>query len=297
MPSLQHRLVVLALRLIRRKRIWTSIPNLHASLAEVRRSGPERPSPQLQDELHVQHEWLDGQELYTLAPSEPVAGAKHLLYLHGGAYVRPISRYHWGLLADLVRRSGCTVSVPLYPLAPEHTCTQALAFVRQAWALARERAGERPLLLGGDSAGGGLALALAFDLRERGEALPERLLLNCPWADVRLTNPECAAIEPRDPMLAITGTREAGRLYAGERALDDPAVSPLTGEFSGLPPLLLIVGTRDSACPDALLMADKARAQGVSVELVRGEGLVHVWPLFPIPEADAVRERLAGLLR
>lgn len=297
MPSLQHRLVVLALRLIRRKRIWTSIPNLHASLAEVRRSGPERPSARLQQELQVSHEWLEGQEFYTLAPREPVAGAKHLLYLHGGAYVRPISRYHWGLLADLVRRSGCTVSVPLYPLAPEHTCSQALAFARRAWVLARERAGGRPLLLGGDSAGGGLALALAFDLRERGEALPERLLLICPWADVVMSNPAITQIAPRDPMLAIPGTREAGRLYAGERALDDPAVSPLRGEFVGLPPLLLIVGTRDMACPDALLLADKARAQGVPVELVRGEELVHVWPLFPIPEAYAVRERMAQLLR
>ncbi|UVE17257.1 alpha/beta hydrolase [Pseudomonas sp. LS44] len=297
MPSLQHRLVVLALRLIRRKRIWASIPNLHASLAEVRQSGPERPSERLQREFEVRHEWLDGQELYTLAPRAPMAGAKHLLYLHGGAYVRPISRYHWGLLADLVRRSGCTISVPFYPLAPEHTCQQALAFAHKAWALARERAGSQPLLLGGDSAGGALALALAFALRERNEALPEWLLLICPWADVRMTNPACAAIEPRDPMLALAGTREAGRLYAGELSLEHPSVSPLEGEFSGLPPLLLVVGTRDTACPDALLLADRARAQGVTVDLVRGDGLVHVWPLFPIPEADAVRERMACLLR
>lgn len=297
MPSLQHRLVVLVLRLIRRKRIWASIANLHASITEVRRSGPQRPSAAIQQALRVSHEWLDGQELYTLAPREPAPAARHLLYLHGGAYVRPISRYHWGLLADLVQRSGCTISVPLYPLAPEHNCTQALAFVRRAWALARERAAGRPLLLAGDSAGGGLALALAFDLRDRGEALPERLLLICPWVDVTMTNPELARIAPRDPMLALAGTHEAGRLYAGERRLDDPAVSPLRGEFAGLPAMLLIVGSRDIACPDALLLADKARTQGVAVDLVHGEELVHVWPLFPIPEADAVRERMANLLR
>ena len=221
-----------------------------------------------------------------------------VLYLYGGAYCRPITSQHWGWLRWLVDDLHATVMVPLYPLAPESDCEAAVAAARAFQDLFAARHGAVDVLMG-DSAGAGLCLATSLARRDAGEPLARSLVLLTPWVDLEVPHPRAAADAARDPMLALEGVREAGRLYAGTLGTDHPHASPLRAELRGLPPMRVVVGTRDLLHRDALAFVDKARASGCEVELQVGHDLLHAWPLLPVPEArlarEGVRRFVAGL--
>jgi epsilon-lactone hydrolase len=296
MASFQHRLFVLALQLTRRKAKLANLGAFRASISQDRKKGPDRPSTDIQRRVSLHHEWRNGLEIYTLSPKSSYVG-KHVLYLHGGAYVRPITGYHWRMLAELVEQSGCTITVPLYPLAPEYQCKFTINHMQEVYHLARLRAIGNPLVLMGDSAGGGMALALCFALREQGVGLPEQLVLICPWVDLGMSNPDIPATEPSDPMLSYCSLATAGAWYAGSLSTEHAWVSPLRGDLSGLPPITIYVGTRDIVHHDSLIMVETVRKQGGRVDVHVGEDLIHVWPLLPIPEGRVARAELSCLLR
>ncbi|MES2091051.1 MAG: alpha/beta hydrolase [Pseudomonadota bacterium] len=298
MPSVSHYLLVAMLRVMRRRRLYESIGGMRAGIEKTRRAGPDLPSASVRNGLDVRETSVDGHAVYTLQPkqSPQKAPAPHLLYLHGGAYTRPITRHHWRLIAELVRSTGCTATVPLYPLAPESTCRATLAHVLKVHAGLLQGGAPPSLTLMGDSAGGGMALALAQALRDGGHPMPDQMVLITPWLDVGLGHPDIAHTALRDPMLAVPGAREAGRLYAGDWPLDHPWVSPLHADPSGLPPVTMLVGTRDILGHDAQDFVEKLRAHGVPVQLHEGRDMIHVWPLLPTPEGAAARTLLARIL-
>jgi acetyl esterase/lipase len=148
----------------------------------------------------------------------------------------------------------------------------------------------------GDSAGGGLALAVGQGLRDRG-LTPRRIVLISPWLDVATEDPASRALADRDPMLAIPGLVEAARSYAGPLALDDPRVSPLHGALTQLPPITVFTGTEDLLNPDSHRLADACAAAGVSCELIEETEQPHVYPLLPTREGQAARRRIVALLQ
>lgn len=293
--SWRGRLFKALLWLIRRRRIYASIAGLMAGIAQTRRSGPARPTEAMSRSMDIALERVLGREVYTLRPRSGSRG-QVILYLHGGAYCRPITRHHWSLLQWLVAEHGGTVVVPLYPLAPESQCRDTVGFVRSVHALVVERHGGVDAFVG-DSAGGGLCLALCQDLRASGQQLPSRISLITPWVDVSLAHEDIAGTEPRDPMLGIIGAREAGRLYAGSLGAEHPWTSPLRADLRGLPPMQLLAATDDILHHDVLAFASKARASGCSVNLHVEPGMVHAWPLLPVPEARRARDLIARFLR
>jgi len=147
----------------------------------------------------------------------------------------------------------------------------------------------------GDSAGGGLALAVAQALRERGHS-PARLVLIAPWLDATVSHPDQPAVARRDAMLTIDGLVEAARIYAGDVGLDDALVSPIHGEMTGLPPATIFTGTSDLLLPDSRRLLDACRAAGTPCELVEGSAMQHVYPLLPIPEAKPALDRIYSLV-
>lgn len=296
MPSLQSRLLVALLRVTRRKRIYSSIDAMFDGIKTVRQQGPARPTPGMMGDVLVEHERVNNIELYRLSPRVAPAQAMPVVYLHGGAYIRPITAFHWRFLRSIVEQTGCTFTVPLYPLAPEANCAQVVDAVTNVYIRECARTGVEYVAVMGDSAGGGLALALCYALRQKAMPMPRSLVLICPWLDVSMTNPLIAMTEKDDPMLATIGTRAAGRLYAGDLDLQHCYVSPLYGDPRDLPPILLFAGTNDIAHHDALLFAEKARAAGCSVDLQIGQGMIHVWPILPIPEGKEARKKIARYL-
>ena len=159
-----------------------------------------------------------------------------------------------------------------------------------------ETVGADRVVLMGDSAGGGLALAVGQGLRDRG-VRPRRMVLLAPWLDVATDDPASRAIADRDPMLAIPGLIEAGRAYAGPLALDDPRVSPIHGSLGGLPPITVFTGTEDLLNPDSHRLAEACAAAGVSCELIETAGQPHVYPVLPTREGQAARRQIISRLR
>lgn len=242
---------------------------------------------------------FDGHPLYRVSPrDQPAAAAStaRVLYLHGGAYVRPITRHHWNFVVDLVRRTGCEVVVPLYPLAPRHAGLTALTLVSQVYAA--EAAAGPPMIVMGDSAGGGLALALAGWIRDQPLPPPALLVLLSPWVDVEIPHPDAVRLQAVDPMLTLDGLRRAGRAYAGPLGGAHPVISPARADPRGLPPMAIHVGGCELFAPDVLDYVARARALGARIELHQVPSMMHVWPLLGLlPEARVTRALIAQQLQ
>ena len=144
----------------------------------------------------------------------------------------------------------------------------------------------------GDSAGGGMTVAVALQLRDRGLAAPYRTVLISPWLDVTLSAPDIPALAAKDPFLAPAGLVAAGELYRGELPAEDPRVSPINGDLSGLGPITLLSGTHDILHSDAKRFVPLAREAGVSIDYHEAPEMLHVYPLFPIPEAKQARQTI-----
>ena len=224
-----------------------------------------------------------------------------LIYLHGGAYVYPMVAGQWGVVEGLIDRTGLPVIIPDYPIAPAHTATDAFDVVQPIIDEARAEFGR--VILFGDSAGGGLALSLAMQRRDAGKHQVDGLVLYAPWVDVTMTNPAVTDVQRLDKILRVPGLAWAGRAWAGDLDPADPRVSPLYGDLSALPPMLIFQGDADILGPDTIEFARAAARAGVDVRLRVEPGGFHVYVLSVpfIPEAVAALDRSArfvtGILR
>jgi uncharacterized protein (TIGR03083 family) len=215
-----------------------------------------------------------------------------VLYLHGGAYISPMSPQHWALVGRLAD-AGVRVDVPLYGLAPQHTYREACDLVLAAYS----RMADDPLVttvtIMGDSAGGGLALGIAQVVATTAVRQPDRLCLIAPWLDLTLANPRIAEVD--DPWLSPAGLAVAGAAWAGGDDPRSPRLSPIGGPLQGLPPTDIYVGTRDILLPDVERFVALACDAGAQVELTVEPGAVHVYPLVPVPEGRRARARIVAL--
>jgi epsilon-lactone hydrolase len=219
----------------------------------------------------------------------PAAKPGHaLLYLHGGAYVIGGPGSHAKLAAHLARVTRCATYFVDYRLAPEHPFPAALddALAAYRWLLAQQPAPR--IALAGDSAGGGLALALAMSVRDAGLPPPVALALLSPWTDLTLSGASHRARAARDPMLRGAWLARSAALYAGCRALTDPLLSPAFGNLAGLPPMLIQVGSEEILLSDAEGLAQKAAQDGARATLRRYDGLWHDFQVHAgfLPESD-----------
>ena len=237
---------------------------------------------------------VNGSRVYTLTSTD--APEYLVLYLHGGAYINDASAYHWKLCDRLARELGAEIVFPIYPLTPNHTWDETYALVTEVYRDMVENAAV-PVIIMGDSAGGGLAAAFCEYLATTGLPQPDRLILFSPWMDISMANPEAADYESVDPMLSAYGLVEMGRCWAGDLPMEDYRVSPIYGDISVLRNVTLFVGTREIFYPDVTAFYGMLQAQGIEAELYIGEGMNHVYPVYPIPEADTAFEQITAAIR
>ncbi|MBX7500795.1 alpha/beta hydrolase [Qipengyuania sp. YG27] len=299
MASIRARLVNLALPLLGIRRFFSQPDRLDARIAKLRRQKPVRPRAKWHQRFAI-HEFAS--RGYPVVTIEPKAGAKpgapHLLYLHGGGYVMDIAALHWDTVMDLCERLGASATVPLYPLAPEAKAAGTLDQMRALYLELAERYGADNLTVMGDSAGGGMTLALAQMLRDEGAALPASLVLYSPWLDATGKAEGQRAIEPRDRMLAVSGLEACGAMYRGDLAVEDPRVSPLFGDLAGLPPMAIFSGTADILLVDGRRLAQRLAEPGMPDHIYREYAdMFHVWMLLPVPEAMQARAETVEFIR
>lgn len=234
-----------------------------------------------------------------LAPKGADPAQRAILYLHGGGYVVGSPASHRGLTARLAKAADTALYAPRYRLAPQFPCPAALDDALNAWNRLREDLPAEQIAVAGDSAGGGLALALLQALRDRGEDQPGCAVTFSAWADLTASGRSIEANARRDTLLTARAIRRGAQAYAGLLAQDDPRASPLFGRFDGLAPLLMWVSGAELLLDDTLRVAAKAQGEGVPVRVERREGLPHAWPVFAgfVPEAEEAISKSAAFIR
>ncbi|HET9486082.1 MAG TPA: alpha/beta hydrolase, partial [Chryseosolibacter sp.] len=155
---------------------------------------PEPPA-EVVEKCTVEKRILHHRNVFTLHPKTNPSG-KHILYLHGGAYVQNFVRQHWTFLASLVEELHCSITAPDYPLAPRHTYREAFDMVIPLYKKLINMVSPKDVILMGDSAGGGFVLALSQYLHKRNVPQPGQLFLLSPWLDLTMKNPAIKDIDP-----------------------------------------------------------------------------------------------------
>lgn len=223
-----------------------------------------------------------------------------LLYLHGGGYEFGSLRSHGELAARLGRAARMRVLFPEYRLAPEHPFPAAIDDVLSAWHWLRtdQNASANSTAVAGDSAGGGLSVALLVALRDAGEALPAAAALMSPTVDLTGSGASMSERVDQDSILTPALLRRLSSDYLAGADPTAPLASPLFASLSGLPPMLVQVGTAELLLSDAERLATAAAEAGVHVTLEIGDGLPHVFQsTLGTPEAAEATEQIGTFLR
>lgn len=295
--SVQSRSFKWLLKLTKSKQFWEKSGEGLINAINKRRMLSDEPPNKLHKQLRIKKGEMNGNAYYELEPFLKTDN-KPIFYVHGGAYVYRISRLHWNFLARLVKRLNCTIIVPLYPLAPEHTYQHTLSFVYDLFIQQRNRIkNPEDMVLMGDSAGGGLALVLAQLLKEKQQEQPEQIILISPWLDVSLSNPDITPIEKYDPFLVKSGLAEAGKMYAGGTDTTHPKVSPIYGDLTGLGEMTLFMGTHDILVADARKFVRLAKEQGIDVHYVEADKMVHIYPVYNFPESRVALKQIVNQIK
>jgi monoterpene epsilon-lactone hydrolase len=204
-----------------------------------------------------------------------------VIHFHGGGYCLGSARMARSWAAHLSAQTGCRVIVPEYRLAPEHPYPAALQDARAVITALSGEADPGPVVVSGDSAGGGLALALVLSMRDEGQHPPAGCILLSPWLDLGRDRRADPDLVRRDVLLDPDWLDACARAYANPSTWADPLVSPLRATHAGLPPLLIQAGTEELLAPDAELLAASASAAGVDVTYTRWPRMWHDFTLQP----------------
>lgn len=248
-------------------------------------------------DLEVIKQEVDGFEVLTLLPEKN--SRKHVFYLHGGGYALEASPFHSKIQEFFVNEYDLKVSFFDYPLAPENTVEKTLALTQKSLEYLFALYPEDDFYLFGDSAGGGLAMSLAQQLRnQRIERRPLKLALVSPWLDVSISDPRSEELQEKDVLLKKNLLQEAGANYAGELPVKDPKVSPIYGTFDDLGELFVIAGTDEILYPDVLRLKEKvASAQNTQLRLEIVEGMMHDFVVYPLKESLAYIKQIGAFYK
>jgi monoterpene epsilon-lactone hydrolase len=222
---------------------------------------------------------------------------KAIIYLHGGGFILGSAQSNLGTALRISARTGIPILSVDYRLAPEYPFPAGLndALAAYRWLL-DEDYGPDDIAVYGDSAGGGLTLSLALAARDEDLPQPAALVLLSPATDLTLSSDTRITLAAYDPVLTPAGIDRL-QLYAGAHELTDPLVSPVFADLSGLPPMLIQVGTREMLLSDAARLARRARSAGVDVTLDVWEGMWHVWQDQPdLPEAEQATAEISAFM-
>lgn len=204
-----------------------------------------------------------------------------LLYMHGGGYMSGSIVSHRAMVAEAGRQAAVRTLALGYRLAPEHPFPAALQDVRTAYMYLRASKIEpRQIVVAGDSAGAGLAIAMMVSLRDAGLPLPSGAWCISPWVDLAMTGASMTEKAAVDPMISEPYLRELATAYVAGANPRTPLASPLYADLHGLPPIFIQVGSAETLVDDAVRLAGAAANADVAVTLEVYPDMIHVWPLF-----------------
>lgn len=248
----------------------------------------EKPTPPPKNLMTRFEDVQNGRVFYA---NEGSASRNTVFYIHGGAYFMDFTGPHWRLLEKIIKETDAQVIAPAYRLVPFATYREAFDLIIPLYREYCEAHPDKNTILMGDSAGGGLALALTEYFKAEGIHMPDKLILLSPWVDASMDNEQIREYESVDPFLKVTPLRDCAELWKGDLDVHDWHISPIYGDLKGIRNVTVFVGT------DGIFYPDISKFFGMldrdpSNELIIGEAMNHVYPLFPIPEAKPAVDKI-----
>ena len=262
-------------------------------LMDIESKAPE----EIEIDCNLETEQFIGRKVFILTPKNTQKTNKVILYLHGGSYVAETSNDHWRFLEKVVNDTGATIILPDYPLTPKYTYKDVFTMITPLYKEIIEEVDINNLILMGDSAGGGMALALAERIGEENIQMPSKTILISPWLDIRLQNPEIDEVQKRDKELSKETLKLAGVAYAGEDGIDSYLVNPIDGNLSKLKNVTILTGTNDILNPDVHVLQEKAKQIGVNIEIKEYESAGHIWIINNNSSEELVQKGYNDLIK
>lgn len=231
-------------------------------LVDIETKEPE----EVKEVCSLETENYKGRKLFIVTPKEETSQTK-ILYFHGGSYVAETGQEHWDFIEKLVTDTNATVIMPDYPLTPKYHYQDVFAMVEPLYKEIIENVASENLIVMGDSAGGGLALALLEKVSQEDIAMPKKTILISPWLDVRMTNPKIEEVQKEDKELSKENLKLAGIAYAGKDGINSYLVNPIEGDLTKLKNITIFTGTSDILNPDVQVLKKKAEQVNVKIEV------------------------------
>ena len=242
-------------------------------IADIQSKTPKK----ISQECYITSNEFIGRKIFTLTPKIKNEKEKYILYFHGGSYIAETSQEHWNFLENLVKDTGYTVILPDYPLAPKYTYEDVFTMIKPLYKEIIERISPEDLIMMGDSAGGGMALALEENLSEENEKLPSKLILISPWLDTRMENSKIDEVQKNDKDLNKEALKLAGIAYKGKNGKDTYLVNPIDGPLDKLKNVTIYTGTYDILNPDVEILVQRAKEKNVTIDVKEYEECGHIW--------------------
>jgi len=285
------------LKLLNIKKMFKSTENMKKALEEkaVENSKPYTIGKVKLKSSIVENTFEDMQ-VFTLN-DQSSSKQKVILYLHGGAYMNQPLSFHWKFMDKIAQALNAKITAPIYPKLPhynyQHTYPKLINLYKTIIASVEE---PQQITIMGDSAGGNLSLGLAQYLKRQNIPQPKEIILLSGNVDMVLDHPDIPKYERVDPMLASAGFDVVRRIWAVDKTLDDPIISPIYGDFHGIARITQFIGTHEALYPDAIRFAKKLHDQGIEQQTFVYPKMNHVFVLFPIPEADDAHQKIIHII-
>jgi monoterpene epsilon-lactone hydrolase len=246
----------------------------------------------------VQEVLVEGMDSAWFEPKKRLSD-KVMLYFHGGGYCVCSWQTHRSLIGRLSRAAGMKTLAVNYRLAPENPFPAAIEDGVKAYQFLLQTHAPENIVLGGDSAGGGLCMGLMLALKQQKISLPSKVIALSPWLDLSVPEEAYTGFLIKDPMLTIPVLKVWANRYLDTTHPQNPLASPLYGDLTGLPPILIHVGEREMLLSDTIRFVEKAREAGVDAHMQLWPGMVHVFQFLHtvMPEAKRSIEELGDFLR
>lgn len=229
-------------------------------------------------------------KIFIIKPKTEQLSKKVILYFHGGAYVAEATTLHWDFLEKLANDTKSTIVMPDYPLTPKYTYKDVFNMVEPLYKEIISKVDVKNLVMMGDSAGGGITLALAEKISQNNIQLPSKTILISPWLNVTLTNEKIKEVQKNDKDLNKEKLLIAGISYArDEEGKKSYLVNPINGPLSKLKNVIIYTGTYDILNPDTHLLQEKAKKEGIDIQIKEYEQAPHIWIINNINKQDELQ--------
>ncbi len=240
-----------------------------------------------EDSYAVETEKIERRKVFIIKKDKETDSDSIILYLHGGSYMAELKQEHWLFFEGLLQDTNATLVVPDYPLTPKYNYKDVFTMMEPCYEKILENEQDKTWIVMGDSAGGGLALALLEKMGEKGRKMPDALFLLSPWLDTSMENQKIDEVQSKDPMLSKPALKLAGEQYGRDIKEEDTyLVDPLYGPLQNLCPIVVFTGTADILNPDVAILEQRCKEAGTQITVKEYENAIHDFILYSFVKED-----------